>query len=382
MPGPLAGLKVVEIASLAPAPFACMVLSDLGAEVLRVDRGGRASDGELFSTPATLVRGRRSVRVDLKHPSGASVVLRLAAGADVLVEGYRPGVCERLGIGPHECLAVNPRLVYGRLSGYGQRGPLAAMAGHDIDYLAVSGALYPLGPADGPPLPPLNYVADFGGGGMLLAVGILSALWERERSGRGQVVDAAMVDGAALLSGMLHGLRASGLWHDERGTNLLDGAAPFYRCYACADGGFVAVGAVEPQFFAELVSGLGLESADLPGQFDEAAWPTLTEKFAEVFATRSRDEWVAVFEGTDACVAPVLTPDEVPRHPHAVARESFVELDGVVHPAVAPRLDRTPGAVQGPPPKTGVHTTQALTDWGFDPDEIERLRAEGAVGTR
>lgn len=380
MPGPLAGLKVVEIASLAPAPFACTVLSDLGAQVLRVDRGSATSGGPLFPTPGPLARGRRSVAVDLKHPSGVSVVLRLAAEADVLIEGYRPGVCERLGIGPAECFAANPRLVYGRLSGYGQDGPLADAAGHDIDYLAVSGALYSLGPADAPPLPPLNYVADFGGGGMLLAVGVLSALWERERSGRGQVVDSAMVDGAALLSSMLHGLRASGLWRDERGSNLLDGGAPFYRCYTCADGAYVAVGAIEPAFFAELVGGLGLDPSDLPDQFDEAAWPAVAEKFAGVFATKTRDEWGEVFDGTDACVTPVLAPAEAPQHPHAVARDSFVDVDGVVQPAPAPRMGRTPGEVQGPPPDPGQHTTRALSDWGFEPTEIERLRAEGALG--
>ncbi|MGH3096471.1 MAG: CaiB/BaiF CoA transferase family protein [Streptosporangiales bacterium] len=378
--GPLSGFRVVEIASIAPAPFGCTVLSDLGAEVLRVDRASNVpEDPPTTAPPDPLARGRGSVGVDLKNPAGAGVVLRLVESADVLVEGFRPGVCERLGVGPAECLAANPRLVYGRLSGYGQDGPLAGAAGHDIDYLAYAGALHPIGPAGAPPLPPVNYVADFGGGGMLLAVGVLAALLERERSGRGQVVDAAMVEGAAAMTGMLHGLRASGVWRDERGTNFLDGGAPFYRCYSCADGRFVAVGALEPQFYAALLAGFEIDPATLPGQHDREYWPEIAEQFAVVFATRTRDEWAELFAGTDACVAPVLTPAEAPRHPHAAARGTFVEVDGLVQPGPAPRLDRTPGSVGGPAPYAGQHSNEALGAWGFGPAEIDELRAQGAI---
>ncbi|MQA04368.1 MAG: CoA transferase [Streptosporangiales bacterium] len=358
MSGPLAGIRVLELANLAPVPFACTVLSDLGAEVLRVDRADAAEQ------PGTdpLARGRRVAAVDLKHPQGREAVLKLVAGADVLVEGFRPGVCERLGVGPADCQARNPRLIYARLTGWGQDGPLAASAGHDIDYLAVAGALWPIGPADRPPPPPLNYLGDFGGGGLLTVVGVLSALVERAQSGEGQVVDAAMVDGAALLSTALYGYRASGLWQDRRDGNPLDGAAPFYRCYTCADGGYVAVGAIEPQFYAALLHGLQLDPAELPDQYDPTRWPVLTERLAEVFASKTRDEWVAVFDGTDACVAPVLPPAEAAGHPHNAARGTFVDVAGVVQPGAAPRFSRTPGEVQGPP--AGPHTAEALTAWG------------------
>ena len=290
-------------------------------------------------------------------------------------------MCERLGIGPAECLARNPRLVYARITGWGQDGPLALTAGHDIDYIAVSGALQPIGPADAPPVPPVNYLGDFAGGGMLAVVGIVAALWERERSGRGQVVDAAMVEGAALLSTHLHGLRAAGGWSGPRGGNLLDGGAPFYRTYTCADGRYVAVGALEPRFYAELLAGLGLddEGAGAVRQYDRSRWPVLHARIAGVFATRSRDEWVKRFEGTDACVAPVLDPDEAPEHPHLAARGSFVEVAGVRQPGPAPRLSRTPGAVQGPAPSPGQHSREALTDWGFGTDEIANLLASGAI---
>src|SRR5215470_2827109 len=377
--GPLAGLRVVEIASLAPAPFCCMVLADLGAEVLLVDR--TVPSVSLASVPNNpLNRGRRSVAADLKHPRGAELVLRLAESADVLVEGFRPGVAERLGFGPDACLARNPRLVYGRMTGWGQEGPLADRAGHDIDYIAVAGALHPIGPPDRPPVPPVNYLADFGGGGMLLAVGILAALFERERSGRGQVVDAAMVDGAALLSALLHGLRAIGMWSDRREGNLLDGTLPFYTTYTTADGRYVAVGALEPQFYAELLAGLGLADAGLPAQYDKAAWPALRDRFAAVFATRNRDEWVATFAGTDACVAPVLSLAEAPQHPYNTERGAFVEVGGVVQPAPAPRFDRTPAGTPTPPAKPGEHTDAALADWGFSPDDISELRRDGALG--
>jgi alpha-methylacyl-CoA racemase len=378
--GPLHGIRVVELTNLAPVPFACTVLADLGADVLRVDRADHVPDEAPATPPADpLGRGRRSVAVDLKDPAGRDVLLRLADAADVLVEGFRPGVCERLGIGPDACLARNPRLVYARLTGWGQDGPLAARAGHDIDYAAVAGALWPIGPADAPPPPPLNYLADFGGGGMLAALGVLAALVERAASGRGQVVDAAMVDGAALLSTALHGYRKMPGWQDERGANLLDGGAPFYRCYACSDGGYVAVGALEPQFYAALLDGLDLDPATLPDQYDRDWWPELTDLFAGVFGTRARDEWMAVFEGTDACVAPVLPPTEAPAHAHTRARGTFTEVAGLVQPNVAPRLSRTPGAVRGPAPYPGEHTAEALADWGFERDDVEALRRSGAV---
>jgi alpha-methylacyl-CoA racemase len=321
------------------------------------------------------------VAVDLKHPRGAETVLRLVEVADVLIEGFRPGVCERLGIGPADCLARNPRLVYARVTGWGQDGPLAHTAGHDIDYLALAGALAPMGPADRPPLPPLNYVADFGGGGMLAVVGILAALWERERSGRGQIVDAAMVDGVALLTAHLRGLRAVGGWEGRRGENLLDGGAPFYRTYACADGRYVAVGSLEPTFYAALLRGLGLAEEELPDQYDRSGWPILHRRFAEIFATRTQQEWVERFEGTDACVVPVLDLDEAPHHPHLAARRTFVEVGGMRQPGVAPRLSRTPGEVAGPAPHAGEHTRAALLDWGFGPDEVADLLRAKAVAS-
>ncbi|MFC4469816.1 CaiB/BaiF CoA transferase family protein [Streptomyces xiangluensis] len=377
--GPLAGLRVLEIASMAPAPFACTLLADLGAEVLRVDRAADV-DPETYTSTELLARGRRSLAVDLKHPEGAALVKRLAARADVLVEGFRPGVAERLGIGPEDCGAVNPRLVYGRMTGWGQTGPLAPRAGHDITYLAISGALGLMGPPDRPPVPPVNLVGDFGGGGMLLAVGILAALFERERSGRGQVVDAAMVDGAALLTTALHGLRAAGQWPGGRGENLLDGGAPFYTTYETADGGYVAVGPLEEKFYAQLLAGVGLaDDSTLPAQHDRERWPELRQRLAVAFKERTRDEWTAAFEHTDACVAPVLSPWEAHNHPHNAVRSVFTESGGVRQPAPAPRFERTPGEVQGPPPVPGQDTRTALADWGVDAPEVDRLLAAAAV---
>ena len=349
--GPLAGVRVLEFASLAPAPFACTLLSDLGADVLRIanpaDRGPTADP----HPGDPLDRGRTIGALDLKRPEHARTALDLVARADVLVEGFRPGVMERLGLGPGECLERNPRLVYARMTGWGQDGPLASRAGHDINYLAIAGALEPLGPFDGPPSPPLNYVADFGGGGMLLAVGVLAALVERERSGRGQVVDAAMTDGAAMLTGIVHGLRARGLWREERGENLLDGSAPFYTTYACSDGRFVAVGALEPQFYAQLVGRLGLaDQVELARQNDRATWARTRRLFELAFASRPRDEWTEVFAESDACVTPVLTPWEAPGHPHNAARGTFTEVAGHIQPAPAPRFSRTPGANPPNPP--------------------------------
>ena len=372
--GPLTGVRVVELAGLGPAPHACMVLADLGADVLRVDRPG---GGFGVSSYDLLTRSRRSVAVDLKHPDGAEVVLRLADTADVLVEGLRPGVAERLGVGPEVATARNPRLVYGRMTGWGQDGPLAARAGHDIGYLAISGALSTVGEAGGAPVPPLNLVADFGGGSMLLVTGVLAALVERASSGQGQVVDAAMVDGVSTLLAMTWGMRAAGAWSDARGSNLLDGGAPFYATYECADGGWLAVGAIEPQFWAVVVEVLELH--DAPPQTDRARWPELRRRIADAVARRTRDEWAEVFAPLDACVAPVLTLGEAAQHPHLRERGTLVEHDGVVQPAASPRLSRTPGAVSGGPTAPGQHTRAALQDWGFGTDELARLEADGVV---
>jgi alpha-methylacyl-CoA racemase len=376
--GPLDGVRVLEIASLAPAPFGCMVLADLGAEVLCVDRAaGGVRRGQPLGAP--LGRGRRSVAVDLKHPDGPAAVLRLVESADVLVEGFRPGVTERLGIGPEACQARNPRLVYARMTGWGQDGPLAQRAGHDINYIAVAGALEPIGRPGEPPVPPLNLVGDFGGGGMLLALGVVAALFERERSGAGQVVDVAMVDGAALLTGFVHGMRAAGMWSDRRGENLLDGSAPFYDTYETADGRYVAVGAIEPAFYAALLAGLGLDGEDLPGQLDRDGWPAVRARFAAVFAGRTRDEWAAHFAGTDACVTPVLAPGEAPGHPHNTARGTFFTADGAVQPAPAPRFSRTPGEAR-PVARISDDADAPWLDWGLTAGEVAGFRAAGAVG--
>lgn len=376
--GPLAGVRVIEIAGLAPGPFACTVLSDLGAEVLRIDRATAVVAAPEEETDP-LSRGRRSVAVDLKHPDGARLVRDLAAAADVLVEGFRPGVAERLGIGPDDCRHRNPRLVYGRMTGWGQEGPLAPRAGHDINYIALAGALEPIGDAARPTVP-LNLVGDFGGGGMLLAVGILAALFERDRSGLGQVVDAAMVDGAALLTAHLHGMRAAGQWPAGRGGNLLDGGAPFYDTYETADGRFVAVGALEPQFYAQLLAGLELSEADgLPPRDDRARWPELRRRLTAAFKERTRDEWTTRFQDSDACVTPVLSPWEAHEHPHNAARGVFQSPSGVRQPSPAPRLGRTPPSIAGPPPRPGQHSVSALVDWGRPEEEVSALLAAGAV---
>jgi alpha-methylacyl-CoA racemase len=365
--GPLDGVRVLEFTGLAPAPFACMLLADLGADVVRVDRpgAGAAPDAEV------LLRGRRhAVAADLKDPAAVAAVLALVERADVLIEGFRPGVMERLGLGPDVCLARNPRLVYGRITGWGQQGPLAQAAGHDIDYIALAGALHPIGERGGAPVPPINLLGDFGGGGMLVALGCLAALVERAVSGRGQVVDAAMVDGAALLSTYLYGMRARGLWGTERGTNLLDGGAPFYATYETGDGGHMAVGAIEPQFYAELISRLGLAEAGLPDQHDRERWDDLRAGLAKAFRSRTREEWTQIFDGTDACVSPVLALGEAEGHPHNVARGSFLDVAGIVQPAPAPRFARTATATPTAPSRSDPGV---LADWGLAPEHAAAL---------
>jgi alpha-methylacyl-CoA racemase len=378
MPGPLNGVRIVELAGIGPAPYGVMLLADLGAEVIRVDR---AAAGEQLGAGASMVglsRNRRSIAVDLKHPDGVALVERLVVGADVLVEGFRPGVAERLGLGPDALRERDPRLVYARVTGWGQDGPLAPRAGHDIDYAAIAGILHTVGPADRPPVPPVNYLADFAGGGAFLAIGVLAALVERSVSGEGQVIDVAMLDGAASLTAFVHGLLALGAWNTQRGTNLLDGGAPYYDTYRCADGRFVAIGALEPRFFAELCQRLELDPAEWP-QHDATAWPEQKRRLAELIATRDRDHWAELFADSDACVAPVLDPLEAPRHPHNVARGTFSEAFGTVQPAPAPRFSRTPGAIDRPPPRPGEHTDEVLAELGLDPDAIAALRGAGAV---
>jgi alpha-methylacyl-CoA racemase len=378
MSGPLAGLRVVELAGIGPAPFAGMVLADLDARVLRIDRPGR-SRYPGHPRHDLLNRGKRSAAVDLKQPAGGAAVRALAERADVLLEGFRPGVAERLGIGPDDCLEVNPRLVYGRMTGWGQQGPLAHTAGHDLTYLAASGVLHGIGPAGGPPVPPVNLLGDYGGGGMLLVGGVLAALWRSQRTGAGQVVDAAIVDGAALLATQLYGLRADGLWRDVRGANLLDGGAPFYSVYPAADGGHLAVGPLEPEFFAEFLTLLGLDPEQTPAQYDLAQWPRLRQLIAGRLATRTRDEWAAVFADSDACVAPVLSADQAQAHPQLAARDVFIDAHGVAQPAPAPRFSATPTGPPGlPPPYPGEHTRQELTDWGV-PDVDALIGAGVAV---
>jgi alpha-methylacyl-CoA racemase len=372
--GPLDGVRVVELAGIGPEPFCGMLLGDMGADVVRVDRPPVRG-----AWPDLMARGKRSVVVDLKHEAGAEVVLRLVASADALLEGFRPGVAERLGLGPDACLARNPRLVYGRMTGWGQDGPLSQTAGHDIDYIALAGTLHPIGAAGGPPVPPLNLVGDFGGGGLLLAFGIACALVEARRSGRGQVVDAAVVDGASLLTTSLHELAGLGLWEERRGSNLLDGGAPFYGVYETADGGHLAVGALEPRFYGELLDRLGLTGEELPEQTDRERWPELRARLEAVFRSRTRDEWVERFEGSDACVAPVLRPSEAPDHPHHRARGSFVPVGATRQPAPAPRFSRTPPAAPAGPPAIGGHTDEVLAAGGVSADEKAALRAAGAV---
>ncbi len=377
--GPLNGKKIIEIAGIGPGPFCAMVLSDLGAEVIRVDRASAVPE-EFPETPSMdlLNRGRKSVAFDLKNPEGVESLLRLVEAADALIEGFRPGVAERLGIGPDECLRRNPELVYGRMTGWGQNGTYANMAGHDINYIALSGVLGTIGREGEAPVPPINLVGDFGGGGMLLALGICAGLVEVSTSGKGQVVDAAMTDGSALLATMIHSFVAMGIW-GERGTNMLDTGAPFYDVYECADGEYISLGSIEPQFYAELLRITGLDQEDLPKQMDRSQWPAMKEKVAERIRGKTRDQWGELMEGTDVCFAPVLSPSEAFEHPHNVERGTFVEVAGIKQPAPAPRFSRTPGAIDGPPPHPGQHTDEVLASWGFRGDEIKNLREANAI---
>ena len=376
MSGPLTGMRFVEMAGIGPAPFAAMVLADLGATGIRIEspRPGLALGDPLRDVTR---RGRDGVVVDLRRDEGRALVLDLISSADALIEGFRPGVMERLGLGPDACWERRPSLVYGRMTGWGQEGPWAQAAGHDLDYIAIAGVLAHTARRGQPPTPPLNLVGDYGGGAMLLLVGLLAALWEAQRSGTGQVVDAAMVDGAALLMSLFHGMAAQGMWREEAGVNLLDSGTPFYDVYRTSDGQWLAVACLEPQFYAEWLRISGLTEADLPGQFDIARWDELRQAFADVVATKTRDEWAALVDGTDACVAPVLTMAEAPTHPHLAARETFVEVDGVVQAAPAPRFSRTPA---GPPGGVTVPLADALVGWGIDEARVERLKGDGVVG--
>jgi alpha-methylacyl-CoA racemase len=379
--GPLKGFRVIEMAGIGPAPFCAMMLADMGAEVIRVDRREKADLG-LDRAPAYEVmnRGRKTIAVDIKKPEAVEIVKRLVGDADALIEGFRPGVMERLGLGPEELAKVNPRLVFGRMTGFGQEGPLAARAGHDINYIALAGVLSHLGRAGERPVHPLNLVGDFGGGGMYLAFGVVCAMLEAQRSGKGQVVDAAMVDGAASLMAMFHGMWSEGIWREERGTNMLDTGAPWYDVYETKDGTFVSIGSIEGRFYADLLGRLGLTNEALPKQHDRAGWPVLRARFTEIFKSKTRGEWEKVFEGSDACFAPVLSISEVTQHPHNAVRSTFITRDGVQQPAPAPRFSRTRPELGGPPKAPGTDTADVLALAGYTAADIERLMREGVAG--
>jgi alpha-methylacyl-CoA racemase len=381
--GTLSGYKIVEFAGIGPAPMCAMLLADMGAEVLRIDRAEDAALGITLEAKYSLLsRGRKSVAIDLKRPEGVAAAMKLIEKADALLEGFRPKVMERLGLGPDECLKRNPRLIYGRMTGWGQEGPLAHAAGHDINYIALSGVLASIGRKGQAPVPPLNLVGDFGGGGLYLALGVVAGLLEAQKSGNGQVVDAAMVDGAASLLTAIYGMHASGMWSDKRGDNILDTGAHFYDVYETKDGEFVSIGSIEAKFYAELLKLSGLEGQEMPRQMDRKAWPDLKEKFAALFKTKTRAEWCKIMEGSDICFAPVLSMAEAPKHPHNQLRGTFVEVEGVVQPGPAPRFSRTPSKIQRPPAKPGEHTEEALREWGFSAGDLEKLRGAGAIGVR
>jgi alpha-methylacyl-CoA racemase len=374
--GPLTGIRVVEMAGIGPGPFTAMMLSDLGAEVIRVDRLSHKGTGHRANV---LNRGRKSIAVDLKNPRGVETTLRLIEQADVVLEGFRPGVMERLGLGPEECLSVNPRLIFGRMTGWGQTGPLSQAAGHDINYISIAGALGAMGYADRPPAPPLNLVGDFGGGAMYLLTGILAALVERATSGQGQIIDAAMTDGTASLLSPFFGLMAMNMWTTDRFSNRLDGGAFYYGSYECSDGKYISIGSLEPQFYALLLEKAEITDPEFQEQLDEAAWPAKRKKLNQLFKTRTRQQWCDIMEGTDVCFAPVLDLKEAPTHPHNIDRKTFVELEGVVQPAPAPRFSRTQGEIQGPAAMAGEHTREVLSAWNFTDQEIGELQASGAI---
>jgi alpha-methylacyl-CoA racemase len=383
--GPLDGIRIVELAGIGPAPFCAMLLSDMGAEVIRVDRAanagrdiGREGEDPRFGL---LQRGRRNIAVDLKNPEAVDAVLRLIDQADALIEGFRPGVMERLGLAPELCLKRNPRLVYGRMTGWGQDGPIAHTAGHDINYIALSGALYSIGEAGGPPVPPLNLIGDFGGGALYLAMGVLAGIISARASGKGQVIDCSMVEGSASLMMMMYGALAAGAWKEERGSNRTDGGAPYYHVYETKDGEHVAIGAIEPQFYALLLQHTGLEGERLPEQTDRTSWPDMQQRLARIFKQKTRAEWIQVMEQTDICFAPVLRMSEAFDHPHNAHRQSFVEVDGIRQPRPAPRFLGTPTRVQRPPARVGEHTDAILRDWGFSGDEIAGLHRAGTVAS-
>jgi alpha-methylacyl-CoA racemase len=383
--GPLEGIRIVELAGIGPGPFCAMLLSDMGAEVIRVDRAaivGQDTDRDGNDARYNLLsRGRRNIAIDLKNAAGVDATLRLIDRADALLEGFRPGVMERLGLGPDLCLARNPKLVYGRMTGWGQDGPIAHIAGHDINYIALSGVLHTIGEAGGPPVPPLNLVGDFGGGALYLAMGVLAGIISARSTGRGQVIDCSMVEGSASLMMMMYGALASGAWTEERGANRTDGGAHYYHVYETRDGEHVAIGAIEPQFYALLLKHTGLKGEDLPPQTDRAYWPEMQERLTRIFKTRTRAEWVEIMQQTDICFAPVLRMSEALTHPHNVERSSFIEVEGIPQPAPAPRFLGTPTRVQRPPARVGEHTDQILKDWGFSAGEIAELHRAGAVAS-
>jgi len=373
--GPLQGTKVIEFAGIGPGPFCAMLLSDMGAEVVRIDRKGGRGAGKFDITS----RGRRSLALDLKKPEAVEVALKLIAQSDALLEGFRPGVMEKLGLGPDAALKRNPRLVYGRMTGWGQTGPLAQAAGHDINYISLVGALHAIGRKGQTPVPPLNLVGDFGGGALYLAFGMACGLFEAQRSGKGQVIDCAMTDGAASLMSMFYGFKAMGMWHDEKGVNMLDGGAHFYDAYETADGKWISVGSIEPQFYALLLEKAGITDPEFQAQMDRGKWPALKEKLARLIKTKTRSDWDRLMEGSDVCYAPVLSLDEAPNHPHNKARATFIEIDGVVQPGPAPRFSRTKPEVQGSGPACGQHNDQVLSTFGFSASDIAALKSAGAI---
>ncbi len=374
--GPLKGIRIIEIAGIGPGPFCAMMLADMGAEVIRIDRASAAGAAAKWNV---LNRNRRSLAVDLKNPEGVELVLKLVEKADALIEGFRPRVMERLGLGPDVCFERNPKLIYGRMTGWGQTGMLAHAAGHDINYIALTGALHSIGRRGEGPLPPLNLIGDFGGGGLLLAFGIVCGIIEARASGRGQVIDAAMTDGSALLMAMMYGLKSARRWSNERGTNMLDSGAHFYDVYQCADEKWVAIGSIEPQFYRLLLEKTGIEDTDFQSQMDASLWPRLKEKLALLIKTKTRDEWCELMEGSDVCFAPVLDMDEAPRHSHNRERSTFIEIDGVTQPAPAPRFSRTSPETPTPPDRVGQHTQEVLSEWGLSASEIEELKSKGAI---